>query len=245
MTFGTYGETVSDLLDRRARKKAKTREQIRSIAHRLFAERGFDNVPIADIAREADVAVQTVFNHFATKEDLFFDGRVPWVDGPAAAVRARGASVPPLTALRGYLVELVGSLVASMATAERRCYVATVEASETLRAHERELVFEAERRLTVALTEAWSDAAAPGPRPADPAIAAALIAAVWLSAARVLVVEQRPRVGAGARPQELAAHVESIAAAVLGKFEATAALTAGPSAPDQHTGWPPAAQRAG
>ena len=30
---------------------------------------------IADIARESDVAVQTVFNHFATKEELFFDGR--------------------------------------------------------------------------------------------------------------------------------------------------------------------------
>jgi AcrR family transcriptional regulator len=244
MTFSAYGGTVGELLDRRARKKAQTREQIRGIAHRLFAERGFDNVPIADIAREADVAVQTVFNHFATKEELFFDGRVPWVDGPAAAVRARGSSQPPLTALRGYLVDLVGSLVASMATAERRRYVATVEASETLRAHERELVFEAERRLGAALTEAWSDPTTPGPRPTDPAIAAALTAAVWLSAGRVLVVEQRPRVGAGSCPQELAAQVEALAAGVLGQFEATAALTDA-VAVDQHTGWPPAAQRAG
>jgi AcrR family transcriptional regulator len=244
MTLGTYGETVSELLDRRARKKAQTREQIRGIAQRLFAERGFDGVPIADIAREADVAVQTVFNHFATKEELFFDGRVPWVDGPATAVRSR-TSVPPLTALRSYLVDLVGSLVASMATAERRRYVATVEASDTLRAHERELVFEAERRLAAALTEAWSDPTAPGPQPTDPATAAALTAAVWLSAGRVLVVEQRPRVGAGSCPQELAARVGALAAGVLGQFEATAALPAGPVALDQHTGWPPAAQRAG
>ena len=64
-------------VDRRARKKAQTRELIRTVAHRLFAERGFDAVTIADIAREADVAVQTVFNHFATKEELFFDGPGP------------------------------------------------------------------------------------------------------------------------------------------------------------------------
>jgi AcrR family transcriptional regulator len=242
--MGTYGGTVSELLDRRARKKAQTREQIRRIAHRLFSERGFDNVPIADIARDADVAVQTVFNHFATKEELFFDGRVPWVDGPAAAVRSRGSSVPPLTALRCYLVKLTGALVASMATAERRRYVATVEASETLRTHERELIFETERRLADALTEAWSDPAAPGDQPTDPAGAAALTAAVWLSAGRVLVLGQRPRVGAGSCPRELAAQVESLAAGVLRQFEETAALTAALAA-DQHTGWPHAAQRAG
>jgi AcrR family transcriptional regulator len=249
MTFSTYGGTVSELLDRRARKKAQTREQIRGIAHRLFAERGFDNVPIADIARDADVAVQTVFNHFATKEELFFDGRVPWVDGPAAAVRSRNPSVPPLTALRSYLIDLIGSLVASMGTAERRCYIATVEASETLRAHERELVFETERRLAAALTEAWSDPTAPDsqPAPKDPATAAALTAAVWLSAGRVLVVEQRPRIGAGSCPQELAARVEALAAGVLGQFESTAVLTDAAPAVERHThtGWPPAAQRAG
>ena len=76
---------MSELLDRRARKKAQTREQIRGIAHQLFDERGFEAVTIADVARTADVAVQTVFNHFATKEELFFDGRVPWVEGPADA----------------------------------------------------------------------------------------------------------------------------------------------------------------
>ena len=50
----------------------------------MFAERGFEAVTIADVARGADVAVQTVFNHFATKEELFFDGRADWVDGAAA-----------------------------------------------------------------------------------------------------------------------------------------------------------------
>jgi AcrR family transcriptional regulator len=251
MTLRAYARTVSELLDRRARKKAQTREQIRRIAHRLFAERGFDGVTIADVAREADVAVQTVFNHFTTKEELFFDGRVPWVDGPAQAVRSRAPGQQPLPALRAYLVELVGSLVGSLVDEERRRYVATVEASETLRAQEREYIFDAERRLAAALVEAWDDDdAAPGP--ADPTTAAALTAAIWLSCLRVLVVEQRPRLSSGACPGELAAAVESVAAGLLAQLETTAELTQGElggMAPDRagstDTGWPQAARRAG
>ena len=72
---------MGDLQDRRARKKAQTREQIQRVAQGLFAERGFEAVTIADIASGADVAVQTVFNHFSSKEELFFDGRTPWSRG--------------------------------------------------------------------------------------------------------------------------------------------------------------------
>ena len=39
---------------------------------RLFLERSFDQVTIAGIAEAADVSVNTVFNYFPTKEDLFF-----------------------------------------------------------------------------------------------------------------------------------------------------------------------------
>ena len=99
---------MGELNDRRARKKAQTRELVRSVAQRRFDEDGFDAVTIADIARECDVAVQTVFNHFATKEELFYDGRTPWVDGLANAVRARTPSVAPLTALRDRPDQLAG-----------------------------------------------------------------------------------------------------------------------------------------
>jgi len=186
---------VSELNDRRARKKAQTREQIRSTARRLFADQGFDAVTTADIAREADVAVQTIFNHFATKEDLFFDGRTPWLDGAAVAVRDRDPEVPPLRALRGYLVQLVETMVGSMSSAERRTYVRTLEASDTLRAQERELIFGCERRLADALLEAWTsgEAIEGEPVPADPAIAAPLTAATWMATTRVLIVDHRPR----------------------------------------------------
>jgi AcrR family transcriptional regulator len=253
ITVSAYAPTVSELLDRRARKKAQTREQIRGIAHRLFDEHGFDAVTIADVARQADVAVQTVFNHFATKEDLFFDGRVDWVGGPAEAVRSRAASVPPLTAVREYLVELARSLVSSLAHEERRRYTVTLLASDALRAHERELIFETERQLRAALSEAWSDGTDTGglPGQADPGLAAALTAAIWCSSVRVLIHEQRPRLTAGvACPEELASAVETFTSGLLAQLESNAPLTEALSGRSElvdnvGNGWPLATQRAG
>jgi AcrR family transcriptional regulator len=57
---------------RRERKREETRRSIAAAAMRLFLDRGFDEVTIAEVAEAADVSVNTVFNHFATKEDLFF-----------------------------------------------------------------------------------------------------------------------------------------------------------------------------
>src|SRR3954462_9488592 len=56
----------------RERKKQQTRQLIAETARRLFAERGFEAVPIAEIARAADVSEKTVFNYFPTKEDLVY-----------------------------------------------------------------------------------------------------------------------------------------------------------------------------
>ena len=58
---------------RRERKKAATRRNIADAALRLFCERGYDAVGIREVAAEADVAVTTLFSHFASKEALVFD----------------------------------------------------------------------------------------------------------------------------------------------------------------------------
>ncbi len=73
----------------RERKKLKTREEIAAAAMRLFRERGFDAVTVAEIAREADVSEKTVFNYFPSKEDLIVHRGQ---EKTAALIEALGAS---------------------------------------------------------------------------------------------------------------------------------------------------------
>jgi AcrR family transcriptional regulator len=232
-------------MDRRARKKAQTRELIRSVAQRRFDDDGFEAVTIADIARECDVAVQTVFNHFATKEELFFAGRTPWVDGAAEAVRARKPSEAPLSALRAHLVDTIAELVGSHRCPNRRRYIAALEASDALRAYERELVHESELKLRQALLDAW--AADEDVAPADPASAAPVIAAVWVAASRSLIVTQRPELTQGADPDVAAAAAMDMARRVLCQLELGANAVHGrpTRVPQADTGWPHAVRRAG
>ncbi len=79
----------------RERKKAATCDAIAATARRLFAQRGFDAVTVAEIAVAADVSEKTVFNHFATKEDLVFAGSEERLEQLQAAIarRAPGTSV--------------------------------------------------------------------------------------------------------------------------------------------------------
>ncbi|WP_181776541.1 TetR/AcrR family transcriptional regulator [Amycolatopsis pittospori] len=82
---------------RRERKKAATREKIAETARRLFLERGYDEVGIRDVAAEADVAVTTLFSHFASKEALVFerDGEFEQNLTRAVTDRAPGESLIP------------------------------------------------------------------------------------------------------------------------------------------------------
>ncbi|MGW2558002.1 TetR/AcrR family transcriptional regulator [Streptomyces sp. NPDC001514] len=73
----------------RERKKRQTRQHISDVATGLFMERGFDAVTIAEIAEAADVSVNTVYNYFPAKEDLYFDRETALVDRLARWVRAR------------------------------------------------------------------------------------------------------------------------------------------------------------
>ncbi|GAA2795086.1 TetR/AcrR family transcriptional regulator [Saccharopolyspora taberi] len=84
----------------RERKKQQTRQTISDHATRLFIERGFEKVTIAEIAAAAEVAKMTVTNYFPRKEDLALDIHEEFVAAPAAAVAAREPGESALAALR-------------------------------------------------------------------------------------------------------------------------------------------------
>ncbi|MEV5879151.1 TetR/AcrR family transcriptional regulator [Streptomyces sp. NPDC052101] len=73
----------------RERKKRQTRQYISDVATGLFIGRGFDAVTVAEIAEAANVSVNTVYNYFPAKEDLFFDRSAGMVDRLARWVRGR------------------------------------------------------------------------------------------------------------------------------------------------------------
>ncbi len=54
----------------RARKKARTREQIREQALRLFLEQGYEATTVQEIAQAAEVSLSTLFRYFPTKARL-------------------------------------------------------------------------------------------------------------------------------------------------------------------------------
>jgi AcrR family transcriptional regulator len=76
-------------------KKAETRRLIGETAAALFRAQGFDAVTVEAIAQAAGVSKKTVFNYFATKEDLVFHRAENRRAALVAAVtdRADGVSV--------------------------------------------------------------------------------------------------------------------------------------------------------
>lgn len=86
-------------------KKARTRRLIAETAARLFAERGYERVAVSDVAREAEVAEQTVYNYFPTKEQLVTDREQQIQDRLCDLVRSRPPTVTPAAAIRDFVLD--------------------------------------------------------------------------------------------------------------------------------------------
>jgi AcrR family transcriptional regulator len=130
-------------------KKQRTREAIADTAMRLFVERGFDSVTVAEVAEAADVSEKTVFNYFPTKEDLFFDEVDEKEAALVAAIRDRKPDESVLAALRRHQTVDCGRFASPGFAAFARL----IEESPALRAKELEVMARFQRTLTGAIEE--------------------------------------------------------------------------------------------
>src|SRR5436305_3678181 len=96
----------------RERKKQRTRELIADTARRLFAERGFEAVPVSEIAREAEVSEATVFNYFPTKEDLFYSRLEAFEEELLSSIRERSPGESAIRAFGRFITTPRGLLAA-------------------------------------------------------------------------------------------------------------------------------------
>ncbi|WP_328580426.1 TetR/AcrR family transcriptional regulator [Streptomyces sp. NBC_00370] len=90
----------------RERKKRLTRQAILDASERLFEERGFDGVTVAQIADAANVSVKTLFTYFDSKEDLVFADEHLLRDALIDAIRVRLPGQSALAAVRDFLQDL-------------------------------------------------------------------------------------------------------------------------------------------
>jgi AcrR family transcriptional regulator len=189
-------------------KKQQTRQLIADTAWRLFADRGFDRVTVAEVAREAQVAEATVFNYFPTKEDLFYHRLEAFEAGLVEAVAAREVGEPALAAVRRYLLESGGLLTQAGAgdadaVAQLRTVNRVIAASPALQAREQQAIAHSTNRLAELLATETGAAADD--------VTARTAANALLGVQRALVDHVRRRVLDDDEPARLADEVRGLA----------------------------------
>lgn len=168
-----------------------TRARISEVATRLFLERGYDTVTVAEVARTAGVSSVTVFKHFPRKEDLFLDRADDAVEFLRSAVRDRAPGVGVVTSLRDTTLRLVDTRHALSGVKDRSIpFFRTVAASPALIARAREIASDLQRTLADELAR---DPAFAGDREGG----AALFAAFFIAGYSTVMVETARRLTAG------------------------------------------------
>ncbi len=133
----------------RERKKQRTRETIVQAAMALFAERGFDQTTIADIAARADIAPRTFFGYFAAKEDVVFHDFDETHRRFEQRLAGRPGDETVVDALRAVIAELLEEL--DFEDPAERLRRAVIAATPALQARDRALMGEFERTLAAAV----------------------------------------------------------------------------------------------
>jgi AcrR family transcriptional regulator len=133
----------------RERKKRLTRKAIFDVAERLFSERGFENVTVAEIADAANISVKTLFTYVRAKEELVFSDDPNILDALVAAVGNRAPGQSPLDAV-------TSTLLAALDDGDRtglEGFHRLIGQSPAIRSRIRAMWDETEDALTAALAE--------------------------------------------------------------------------------------------
>jgi AcrR family transcriptional regulator len=193
----------------RERKKQQTRELIAETARQLFAERGFERVTVAEIARVADVSEKTVFNYFPTKEDLVYWRLESFEEELLGTVRDRAAGESVLDAFGTFVRRPRGMLGEYDREAQERLAALTrmiVESPSLLRREQE--IFEG---YTASLAGLLAEETGAAVDDVEPWVAATALMGVH----RRLVDFARGRIVAGARHPAIAGEVRDQAERAL------------------------------
>ncbi|MBK3566272.1 MULTISPECIES: TetR/AcrR family transcriptional regulator [unclassified Streptomyces] len=189
-------------------KKEQTRTLIADIAWRLFVDRGFDAVRVAEIAREARVSEATVFNYFPRKEDLLYSRLDDFGERLIAAVDSRPPGASVLDAVRTFLTGATG-LLAQVAAGDDEALVRLrtvhrmIADSPTLRAREQQAITDATTALAALLAADQGDTAE------TDEVTAYVAANALMGVHRALIDLVRRRVLADEAPDQLADDVRA------------------------------------
>jgi AcrR family transcriptional regulator len=89
----------------------RNRERILEVAKQVFTRRGTD-ASMGEIARRAKIGPGTLYRHFATRDDLLATVYIAEVEKLAAAQKKLSAELPPIEALRAWLLVFIDYIAA-------------------------------------------------------------------------------------------------------------------------------------
>ena len=89
----------------------RNRERILEVAKQVFTRRGAD-ASMGEIARRARIGPGTLYRHFATRDDLLATVYITEVEKLAAAQKKLSAELPPIEALRAWLLVFIDYIAA-------------------------------------------------------------------------------------------------------------------------------------
>jgi AcrR family transcriptional regulator len=165
----------------RERKKRLMRQQLSDTATRMFLERGFGAVRVAEVAEACGVSEKTVFNYFPTKESLVLDR----LEATMASLRGGLAdpAIPPVEAalrildreLRGMTDLLAGQDDPGEAAQAILRFGDLIRATPSLRAYQSDMM---DQFVSVAAQILAARAAMEAEDP-EPQIAARALLGLW------------------------------------------------------------------